>query len=272
MKTNCCSFLGVALLATLGASGCESLGIKAHVTSWKTKDGHTEVKERDVENWDEFKEAMGEVGTDFSEVAGEMAAKTSEIVTKITDAPPPGEVKLGEISPTLARWQGQKNFDFLMMARSKKDAKYDFRYVRIGEPAYDDFFKAAAEAYGLSFMRRETARRMRKLAAAILDVDESKLSSVEPKLAAEKALESEGASETEAGTYLAELSKLDSALNDNPLLTASRVSELVSTGQKLAAAAPSSITNPKVLLHVGLVVEGIEQSVRLIKDAAAADD
>jgi hypothetical protein len=62
------------------------------------------------------------------------------------------------------------------------------------------------------------------------------------------------------------------ALNDNPLLAATRVNELVTTGQRLAAAAPSSITNPKVLLHVGKVVEGIEQSVKLIRDAAAADD
>lgn len=259
------------LMLVLSVSGCESLGIKAHVTSWKTKNGHTEVKQREVKNWAEFEEAMSEVGTDFSDVANEMGAKTAEIVTKITSAPPPGEVKLVDLSPTLARWQGKDLFDFLVMARKKKDAKYDFRYVRIGEPAYDDFFKAAAEAYALSFMRREAALRIKKVSAAILEVEPSSLDSVKPRAAAEKALEAEGAAETEAGGYLTELVKLDAALNDNPLLTSSKVADLVSTGQRLAAAAPSSITNPKVLLHVGLVVEGIEQSVKLIRDAAAAE-
>lgn len=262
---------GLHLVLLLLLPGCESLGITAHVTSWKTENGKTTVKHREAKNWDEFKEAMSEVGTDFSDVAKKMGEQTATLVKTLVDAPPPGEVNLGDLSPTLASWQGKDGLDFLSMARKKQDAGYDFRYVRIGEQAYDDFFKAAAEAYALSFMRRECARRIKKLGAGLLGVEESSLKDADPSAVAEKALATEKDGAEDAHLYLEKLKELHSALNDNPLLGAARVSDLVTTGQKLAASAPSSITNPKVLLHVKLVVEGIEQSVKLIRDAAASE-
>lgn len=41
----------------------------------------------------------------------------------------------------------------------------------------------------------------------------------------------------------------------------------ISSGQQLIAGAPSSITNPKTVLHLNLIVEGLGQSVAVVKDS-----
>jgi hypothetical protein len=43
-----------------------------------------------------------------------------------------------------------------------------------------------------------------------------------------------------------------------------KTQRLVETGRQLVTAAPSSIVNPKVVLHIDLIVKGLEDSVRVV--------
>ena len=48
---------------------------------------------------------------------------------------------------------------------------------------------------------------------------------------------------------------------------ASRITKLVSDGQALIAGAATSLTNPKVITHLGLVKDGLTDSVKVIKSS-----
>jgi len=50
---------------------------------------------------------------------------------------------------------------------------------------------------------------------------------------------------------------------------ASKASETAQAGAALVASAPSLITNPKLLLHLDLIVKGLGQGVDLLKDSGA---
>lgn len=221
---------------------CESLGITANITSFKSVNGHTEVKQREAKNWSEFEEAMGEVGTDFSDVAKEVGKTTHELAKALVEAPPPGKVKLGDLSADLQKYEGNDRFDFVHAASQKADAPYDFSYVQIGVASYDDFFRTAAEVYALAFQMTETARRIRFAREANVEED--------------------------ADGYAKDLDTLWKLVGAQASQVVSKTTELVSKGQALIASAPSSILNPKTVMHLDLIVEGLEQSIGLIKDSA----
>lgn len=221
---------------------CESLGITANITSFKSVNGQTEVKQREAKNWSEFEEAMGEVATDFSDVAKEVGKTTNELAKALVEAPPPGRVKLGDLSPDLQKYEGNRRFDFVYAASQKTDAPYDFSYVQIGVPSYDEFFRTAAEVYALAFQMTETARRIRFAREAKME-------------------------EGEDG-YGKDLDTLWKLVGTQASQVLSKTTEFVGKGQALIASAPSSIMNPKTVLHLDLIVEGLEQSIGLIKDSA----
>jgi hypothetical protein len=259
--------LVVALPLVFALCGCESLGLKAHIVSFKSMNGKTEVKERDAKNWDEFKSAMNEVGTDFSDVAKEVGSTTTKLVKALVDAPPPGKVKLGQVAPSLAKYEGNEKMDFITAAAKKPDAPYDFTYVQIGVPSYDEFFKAAAEAYGLAFQMKETARRLR-LASGALTGDKP-ADSEKTTDAVEKAKKVTPSDDNkDAAAYMETLDGMYQLVAVQGVNFAKKCVELVSKGQALIVGAPSSITNPKTVLHIKLIIKGLEQSVGLIKDSA----
>jgi hypothetical protein len=224
---------------------CESLGIKANITSFKSMNGKTEVKQREAKNWAEFEDAMGEVATDFSDVAKEAGKTTHELAKALVEAPPPGTVKLGDISPDLQKYEGNERFDFVHAARQKPGIPYDFTYVRIGVASYDDFFRTAAELYAIAFQIQETTRRLGKAREAKMDQEEG-----------------------EAGAYFKDLETLARLVGAQGAQLVSKTAELVSRGQALIASAPTSILNPKTVLHMDLIVAGLEQSIGLIKESA----
>ena len=255
-------------LFLIAIPACESLGIKANITSFKSMNGKTEVKHREAKNWAEFEDAMGEVATDFSDVAKEVGKTTSELAKALVEAPPPGKVKLGDVSPALMKYEGNERFDFVDAASKKPDAPYDFSYVRIGVQSYDDFFKTAAEVYALAFQMAETGRRLRLTASAL--TGEEAGDEAQTEAAAKKARGAQVNDENkDAGAYFKDLDAMWQLVGVQGAQLVTKTAELVGKGQALITSAPSSILNPKTVLHLDLIVEGLEQSIGLIKDSAS---
>jgi hypothetical protein len=46
----------------------------------------------------------------------------------------------------------------------------------------------------------------------------------------------------------------------------SKTADVARTGAALVASAPKQITNPKLVLHIKLIVKGLDQSVGFVKD------
>ena len=254
-------------ICLIALPACESLGITANITSFKSVNGETTVKHREAKNWDEFEQAMGEVATDFSDVAKEVGATTGELAKALVEAPPPGKVALADLDPNLSKYEGNERFDFIAASRKKPDAPYDFSYVRIGVASYDDFFKTAAEVYALAFQMTETARRIRLAAGAV--TGEETDSDAKPDAVAAKARSAKvGEDKKEMASYLSDLDAMWKLAGVQGVQLVSKTAQLISKGQALVVSAPSSITNPKTLLHIDLIVKGLEQSVALIKDGA----
>lgn len=69
-----------------------------------------------------------------------------ELLTKLAEAPPPGEVHLADLSPGLAGYGGNSNLNFA--GNTWASGEDGFTYVQIGVPTYDAFFKSTAEFHG----------------------------------------------------------------------------------------------------------------------------
>ncbi len=258
-------------LATL-ASACEALGIKANIVTTKTVNGQTTTTVREAKNWDEFEKAMGEVATDFSDFAKEVGATTAELAKKLTDVPPQGEVKLGQLSPSLKPYEGDVRYDYIKVAKANPNADYDFKYVQIGMPEYDNFFKASAEMYGAAYQLTETGRHAflasasAKGEAAPEDVEKGarKIKKTEVDAALKGA---EGAT-GEAKEGIEKMKTLWMSTAELGSTLAAKSAATVQAGAALVSSAPSQITNPKLILHLDLIVKGLKQSVAMAKDTA----
>jgi hypothetical protein len=259
--------LALTVASSLVLSGCEAIGLKANIVSKTTKNGKTTTKRRQAKNWGEFEEAMGEVGTDFSSVAKDVGATTALLVKKLVEAPPPGKVTLSSLEPSLKKFEGNKKYDFLAAAAAKPDAAYDFTYVKIGMSEYDNFFKSSAEMYSVAFQLTETARRIRIAGAAARDQSSpDKSSKIEDEIASLRSQEHDNHS-----GMVAQAKNLVSLWQTvAPLGTqlAKKAVETAEAGAALVASAPKQITNPKLVLHIKLIVKGLEQSVSMVKDTA----
>jgi hypothetical protein len=246
--------------------GCEAIGLKAHITTVTSMNGKTTVKQREAKNWDEFKDAMGEVGTDFSGFAKEVGATTAKLVKKLTDAPPPGQVKLHDLDAALAKYEGNVRFDYLHDAATKPDAAYDFSYVQIGMPEYDDFFRASAEMYGCAYQLTETGRHVR-LTAAALTGDRSQAQQGKVDDALDRADKTgRTADNGDVLDYAHELGGVWKSIATLGVKLVGKTADVAKTGVALVASAPRQITNPKLLLHIKLIVKGLDQSVGFVKD------
>ncbi len=250
--------LAVALSMVLGVGACDQMKFKGHVTTVKTENGHTTVHRREVDKLEDMPGAM-------SEAADEMAAVTAKLIKKLTDVPPPGKVKLGDLGSGFKDFEGQRDFDFLILAK-EGDKPIDFQYVQIGVADYDKFFKTATEIYALTYQTRQAINRMRLMASAALDEDIDAKASVS--VAVDRAL---GKVDAEAkGDLIPKLKQLKGIgqmLATVVPAIVDKVSTLVSLGQKLILGAAASITNPKVVLHLGLIKEGLGDSVKVIQES-----
>ena len=138
--------------------------------------------------------------------------------------------------------------------------------MQIGVPDYDKFFKTATEIYALTYQTRQALNRMRLLASAALDEDIDAKASVSASV--DRAL---GKADVEAkGDIVPKLKAfkdLGAMLATVVPAIVDKVSTLVSLGQKLVLGAAASITNPKVVLHLGLIKEGLGDSVKVIQES-----
>ncbi len=262
--------LGLAALSAL-TSACEAIGLKATVITTRTENGKTTTTVREAKNWEEFEHAMGEVATDFSDFAKQVGATTAELAKKLIDVPPQGQVQLGQLASSLKPYEGDVRYDYLKVARMNPDAEYDFKYVQIGMPQYDNFFRASAEMYATAYQLMETGRHVYlasykvKGEEAPADVERGdkqiKKADVDGLIEQLASGASEGMSDG-----VEKLKTLWVASAELGIKLAAKSAETVQTGVALVASAPSQILNPKLVLHIDLIVQGLEQSLSMVKD------
>jgi len=248
----------VPLLAFL-AVGCGAIPVEMHTsTTVQHSDGTVEHKET---HWhgtlDQLPAQMGKAGKEFGAVTAQMAKE-------LTDVPPPGEVALDDLHPSLAKYKGQKGQDFLAHAKDDEGKKIEFKYVRLGVQQYDEFFKTAAEIYALIYQTTQIVGHMRQASGAILDTKVD--ASAELKASVDKAL-GKGEADGEVTARLKGYAEQAQTLGVLIPQIAQKIAKLIQTGEALVASAASSITNPKIIAHLDLVKTGIVDSVKVIKES-----
>ena len=248
-----------ALALTVAASGCDMIKMHGVVKTTTVIDGKETTKERKFESLEEMPAAL-RAG------AGDMAETTEEIAKKLTEAPPPGQVKLSDLSKSLEPYEKSPEFNFLAKAKNPDGTPIEFKYVRIGVPSYDQFFQKSAELFALMYQLKQTTHRLREIAGAVLDKKDDASGAlgdlVKEALAAEPGAGKEGLVKE-----LKELKEITAMLAPACVEMVKKTQELVSAGQQLIAGAASSITNPKTALHLDLIVKGLKQSVSVVAES-----
>jgi hypothetical protein len=250
-----------AFLVCLGATatGCKAIPVEMHTTTHiQHADGTVEHKET---HWkgtlDELPAQLGKAGEDLEQVTAKMAKE-------LTDVPPPGQVKLGTLHPSFAKYEGKDGQDFLVGAKNKDGTPIDFKYVRLGAPSYDEFFKTAQEIYAICWQTKQTVHRLREASAAVLKTNVDASGAVKAQV--DKAIGTAGA-DADIVAELKALSEMAQNLSALVSQLAQKVGKLVQTGEGLVAGAAASLTNPKVATHLGLVKEGLTDSIAVIKQS-----
>lgn len=272
-------WLCIPLLTALALPGCGNgkaagfFKFEGHITKTKVNaDGTTTTETQEFDNWDDMKAAL-------AVSAKELRETTKELITTLVEAPPPGQVHLGDLSESFASYEGDPNFDFLVTAEADADHPA-FSYVQIGVPSYDDFFRAAAEFHAFVFQTKESILKLRALARARIQATTN--GRVEAKVSlgdlVALALRNSGDKGKAVGGALGVGGEAGEGVPDDLLAMrdlalsigrsaptfVQKTQALVSTGQQLVMAAPSSITNPKTVLHIDLIVKGLEDSVKVV--------
>ena len=274
-------WLCVPLLTALALPACGNgkaagfFKFEGHITkTTMNADGTTTTETQEFDNWEDMKAAL-------AVSAKELRATTKELITKLVEAPPPGQVKLGDLSEAFAKYEGDANFDFLATAETDDPETPAFSYVQIGVPSYDEFFKAAAEFHAFVFQTKESILKLRALARARIQATtngrvDAKISlgdlvALAMRHSGDKGKAVGGALGLgEAGEGVPDdlLAMRDLALSigrSAPTFV-EKTKNLIATGQQLVTAAPSSITNPKTVIHIDLIVKGLTDSVTLVGD------
>jgi hypothetical protein len=251
--------LALALLACATTVGCSAIPVEMHTsTTIQHSDGRVEHKET---HWhgtlDQLPAQMGKAGK-------EMGAVTAQMVKELTDVPPPGEVQLEDLDPSLAKYKGKKGQDFLAHAKDDDGKKIEFKYVRLGVPQYDDFFKTAAEIYALVYQTTQIVGHMRQASGAILSTNVD--ASADLKATVDKAL-GKGDADAEVTSRLQLYVEQGQTLAVLVPQIAQKIAKLIQTGEALVASAATSLTNPKVIAHLDLVKTGLVDSVKVVKES-----
>jgi hypothetical protein len=244
----------------LSCAACSSIPVQMHTsTTIQHADGTVEHKET---HWhgtlDQLPAQMGKAGKELGDVTAQMAKE-------LTDVPPPGQVSLDSLDPSLAKYKGVKHADFLANAKDDQGKPIEFKYVRLGVPQYDDFFKTAQEIYALVYQTTQVIGQMRQISGKM--IDKSVDAQSELKASVDKALG--GSSDSELTPRLQTLSEQAQALAVLVPQIVQKIGKLIQTGEALVASAASSITNPKVLTHLDLVKTGVVDSVKVIKESGS---
>lgn len=242
------------------AVGCASIPVHLHTeTHIQNADGTVEHKSSDWEGTlDQLPAQLGKAGAELSDATAKMAKA-------LTDVPPPGKVSLEELSPELAAYKGKRGKDFLLSAKDDKGAPLEFQYVRLGVPAYDDFFKTAQEIYALVYQATQVASQMRQLSGKILDAKVDAKANLSASV--DKALGMKGQADASLVGDLEAMRDIGRALATILPRIGSKIGDLVAQGEALVTQAPTSLTNPKVVANLGLVKKGLLSSVAVVKES-----
>ena len=190
------------------------------------------------------------------------------------EVPPQGQVRLSTLAPNLAQYDGDIRYDYIAVALTKPEPEYDFKYVQLGIPQFDSFFRSSAETYATAFQLVETGRHVYLASVALghgsADTSIESGTKRVTKAQVEGAFANlDGATLEGTVTMRKDYHALWEGIATLGAQLASKASETAQAGVALVASAPSQITNPKLLLHLDLIVKGLGQSVNLLKDSGS---
>lgn len=252
----------ILLVLGVASSGCHLIKVNAKANSVVNING-----ERTERNW-KFEGTLDELPAALSEAYDLFAATAKELGDALAEAvklPPPGQIRLRDVSSGLKRHEGRAGVDFLSGAEATK-AGQSFQYVRLGVPQIDNFFRASTRLYATAWQTRQSLHRASELVGAIEDTDVSVTGELTGEIA--KALNVKTTPANQAlKRKLKDLKVVIDVLRTVVPGLVGQVQELVSTGQALVLSAPSLVTNPKVLLHIDAIKTGLVQSVEVVVQA-----
>jgi hypothetical protein len=249
------------LVAGAAGIGCDQIPVHMHTESHvQHMDGTVEHKSSDWHG------TLDQLPAQLSKAGKELGEITAKMAKELTDVPPPGKVELKDLSPQLAKYQGQRGADFLATAKDEKGNPITFTYVRLGVQQYDEFFKTSQEIYALLYETTQVVSQMRQMAAKALDTKVD--ASAELKAEVDRALHAEGEGKG-LGVRLRSLAEMGHTLSILLPAIVDKLGKLVSTGEALVMSAASSITSPKIVTHLGLVKEGLVSSIKVVKESGS---
>ncbi len=226
--------------------------VKGTVT--REVDGRMVTEEVEYANYRAFFGSVGrmyvspwvQIGKALAAAMKELRRIVKEMIADILRVPPPGVIKLADLDPAFASFAGGPH-DYVGDR---------FEYVRIDVPAFDAFFEASMGLFAYTtqlfrstdVLRSEVAlnvgyRKVGKMSAHEL-VQRGQLSASSENLA------------TVVGAALGP----GSSYRD-------QARTLRATGTNLVANAKSTLIDPRVVAHVGLVVRGIKKSLEVIGES-----
>ena len=208
---------------------------------------------------------LDQLPAQISKAGDELSLATDRLIKELTEVPPPGKVTLGDLG--LQQFVGRPNCDFLSGAKDDDGKPISFQYIQLGVPSYDKFFKDAQTLYAILYQADQVVHRMAELSSKILGHKVE--ANAELNVSVSKALGVTGNSNSQV--LVGQLEQMrELAVSLGPLVSqfVSKVAQLVSDGEQLIAGARASLTNPKVVLHLDSVVEGLGASVKVIRTSA----
>lgn len=245
------------------SAACNLIQVKQDRTmTYHNADGTVTVKH---EHWEGTLDQLpSHMGKQLTEAGDQLATATTKMVKQLKDVPPPGKVKLGDLGPGMGKFEGNPQTDYLLQAKDDDGNPIAFEYVQLGVPSYDAFFKQAQQVFALCYQANQTLEHMATLSGQILNtkvaVDASLSASVTSALGQANA-------DASAVAQLKAMQDLAASVGTQVAQIAKGIDALVATGKALILSAPTSLTNPKVLLHLGLVKDGLTDSVKVIKSS-----
>jgi hypothetical protein len=252
------SILALVSLGTV--AGCGAIPIQMHTESHvQHMDGTVDHKSSDWQG------TLDQLPAQLDKAGGELGDVTAKMVKELTEVPAPGKVELKDLSPELSKYQGQRGADFLVTARDDKGEPIKFEYVRLGQAEFDDFFKTTQEIYALVYQTTQVISQMKQIAGKLLDAKVEGGANLHAQV--DKALHAEA-----EGSIVADLRMMQdmgSALATLVPQIAAKLGKLVQTGQALVMAAPTALTNPKVVAHLGLVKKGLLSSAKVLTESGS---
>ncbi len=241
------------------SSGCEVLApfvkVNGNIQTSTSINGQTKTTQVSFDKLEDMPAAFSQATDQISNTTSQLAKE----LAKNVEAPPLGQVKLSDLSPRLQRFE-ESQVDFLHQAAQASDQSKRFQYVQIGVPVYDQFFKVTTEIYAITFQGKQAIVRGKQIAFSMMDRTYD--SNTALALILQEALDSKTPPGRESlRGQLDESKEVLLLLADLGPAFFNKSQELVGTGQQLITAAPTTITDPRTILHMDLIVQGLEESL-----------